>query len=169
MNNETEFERKMRLWNEYTQTAEYKEKQAELEREQKARDKQLELEDKEWETLSPKKKGVLYHYGLFLRSCIKFCVCTTVSAYWTKQSNFWRREHNKSYETRTTKFRRDRIYWGHLVEYAEQKKMIDGSSWEEKELNEDELLVLKKYYDETRNKAMKDAIRYMDLHFPNEV
>ncbi len=26
----------------------------------------------------------------------------------------------------------------------------------------------KKYYDETREKAMKDAIRYMDLHFPNE-
>jgi hypothetical protein len=168
MNNETEFERKMKLWNEYTQTSEYKEKQAELESEKKSINRQLELEDKEWEILSSKKKGVLYHYGLFLRSYIDFMVCTTVSAYWTKQSNFCRREHNKSYETRTTKFRRDRFYWNHLIEYAEQKKMIDGSSWEERKLNEDELIVLKKYYDETRNKAMKDAIRHMDLHFPNE-
>lgn len=168
MKNESEFERKMRLWNEYTQTSEYKEKQAEIDRENEARDRQLELEDREWETLSSKKKGVLYHYGLFLRSCINFKVCTTVSSYWTKQSNFWRREDFRSYETRTTKFRRDRIYWGHLVDYAEQKKMIDGSIWEERKLNEDELKVLKKYYDETREKAMKDAIRYMDLHFPNE-
>ena len=168
-NNETYEEKKMRQWLEYTQTPEYKKQEAERIREQEYRDKKRADEDKEWETLSSKQKGVLYHYGLFLRGYVDFSICTKISAHWTKQSNFWRREDYKSYDTRTTKFRRDEIYWAHLESYAQQKKMIAGSKWEDKGLTKDELKVLRKYYDETREKAMKDAVEYMDLHFPNEV
>jgi hypothetical protein len=167
--NETYIEKKARLWLEYSQTPEYKKQNAELKREQESRDKQQADEDKEWETLTQKQKGILYQYGSFLRRYVDFEICRTVSAYWTKQSNFWLREHHKSYETRTTKFRRDEIYWNHLEYYAEQKKMIAGSSWEDKRLTKEEFKVLKKYYDETREKAMNDAIKYMNLHFPNEV
>lgn len=167
--NETYFEKKTRIWLEYTQTLEYKKQQAELKREQESRDKQRADEDNEWETLTQKQKGVLYQYGLFLREYVDFKICLTVSTYWTNQSNFWFREHYKSYETRTTKFRRDEIYWTHLEKYAEQKKMIAGSSWEDRRLTEEEFKVLRNYYDETREKAMKDAVKYMDLHFPNEV
>ena len=39
----------MRLWLEYTQTSEYKKKEAELKREQENRDKRRTDEDKEWE------------------------------------------------------------------------------------------------------------------------
>jgi hypothetical protein len=142
--------------------------QAEQKKVQESRDKQQADEDREWVTLIEKQKGILYQYGLILRGYVGFAVCRTVSAYWTKQSNFWVGEHRKSYETRTTKFRRDEIYWNHLERYAEQKKMINGSKWEEKRLTEEEFLVLKKYYDETREKAMADAINNMNLHFPNE-
>lgn len=47
--------------------------------------------------------------------------------------------------------------------------MIDGASWEDKSLSQHELEELRLYYDSTREKAMQEAIRYMDLHFPNEV
>jgi hypothetical protein len=169
MKNETYLEKKTRLWMEYTQTSEYQEQLDEVKRLQESRNKQRADEDAEWQILTSKQKGVLYHYGLFLRTCVDFKICRTISQYWTIQSNFWFTEDNKSYETRTTKFRRDEKYWTHLVSYAEQKKMIAGSSWDDKSLNQDELKILKMYYDETREKAMKDAIRYMDLHFPNEV
>ena len=167
--NETYIEKKTRLWFEHTQTPEYKKQQAQLKREQESRDKQRADEDKEWENLSQKQKGVLYQYGLFLRAYVDFKICRTVSTYWTKQSNFWLKEHFKSYETRTTKFRRDEIYLNHLENYAEQKKMIAGSRWEERSLTEEELKMLRKYYNETREKAMESAIEYMNLHFPNEV
>lgn len=167
--NETYLEKKTRLWIEYTQSDEYKNKEAELKREQEARDQQRKDEDIEWQTLTEKQKGVLYQYGLFLRGYVDFQTCRTISAYWTKQSDFWRREHNKSYETRTTKFRRDEIYWAHLEIYAEQKKMIAGSSWEDRRLNEEELKILRIYYDETRENAMKSAIKYMGLHLPSDI
>lgn len=159
MKNKTYIEEKTRL----------KEQLTEIERQLETTHKQRADEDAEWKPLTSKQKGVLGQYGQFLRTYLDFKICHTVSAHWTKQSNFWRKEDHKSYEARTTKFRRDAIYWTHLVNYAEQKKMIAGSSWEDKSLTQDELKVLRMYYDETREKAMKDAIRYMELHFPNEV
>ena len=169
MKDETHNEKKVMLWNDYIQTTEYIEHQAELKKQQEYRDKQRDDEDAEWKILTSKQKGVLGNYGRFLSLYIDFKICRTISAYWTKQSNFWVREDRRSYETRTTKFRRDEIYWTHLVNYAEQKKMINGSSWEDRSLTQDELKVLRMFYNETREKAMKDAIRFMDLHFPNEV
>lgn len=163
--NETDIEKKTRLWIEYTQTPEYLKQQAEIKREQESRDKKRADEDREWETLTQKQKGILYQYGLFLRGYVGFEICRTLSAHWTKQSSFWLIEHQKSYETRTTKFRRDEIYWNHLENYAEQKKMIAGTRWEDRRLTEEEFKVLRKYYDETREKAMEDAIKYMNLHF----
>jgi len=47
--------------------------------------------------------------------------------------------------------------------------MIAGTIFEDKWLTGDEYKVLRKYYDETWDKAMKDDINYVDKHFPNEV
>lgn len=122
MKNEAYVEEEKRLWIKYTQTSEYKEKLEILERIHEFEHKQRVLEDTEWKTLTSKQKGVLYQYGQFLRSFVNFNICRTISAHWTNQSSFWLKEDRRSYDTRTTKFRRDEIYWTHLVNYAEQKK-----------------------------------------------
>lgn len=125
-------------------------------------------EDKAWETLSEKEKGVLYEYGLSLRTCVKFTVCYTVSAYWTKMSNWSNNEARKSFNIRTTKYRNDRLFLQQLIDDKEQQKMIDGVDWDDRRLSKEETIELMKEYDKFRIEAMKNARKYMDLHFPNE-
>ena len=125
-------------------------------------------EDKAWETLSEKEKGVLYHYGLYLCTCLKFTVCHTVSAYWTKMSIWDNNEVRKSFNIRTTKYRNDRSFLQQLIADKEQQKMKEGVDWHDKRLSKEETIELMKEYDKFRLEAMKHARKYMDLHFPNE-
>jgi hypothetical protein len=125
-------------------------------------------EDKAWETLSEKEKGVLYQYGLFLRTYVNFTVCHTVSAHWTKMSNWSNNEAKESFNIRTTKYRKDNLFYQQLVSDKEQQKMIDGVLWDDKRLSEKETIELIKEYDKFRLEAMEKARKYMDLHFPNE-